>query len=146
MKHPFQFGKDTLTVGSALALAKGSLQGIFADETLLRIKKSHADVADIANGDRVVYGVNTGFGPLCTTIISREQTRKLQENILRSHSVGVGEHVPLEVVKLMLVTKLQALSYGYSGIAPETLDRILWFLDSNITPVVPNQGSVGASG
>ncbi|MEQ8470564.1 MAG: histidine ammonia-lyase [Marinoscillum sp.] len=146
MKHPFHFGKDTLTVGSALALAKGQSQGTFSDDTLNRIAKSHADVAEIANGDRVVYGINTGFGPLCTTIISKEQTRKLQENILRSHSVGVGENVPLEVVRLMLVTKLQALSYGYSGIAPGTLHRILWFLDNNITPVVPNQGSVGASG
>jgi len=146
MKHPFQFGKDTLTPGIALRIARGQQTGTFADDTINKIKKSHADVAEIANGDRVVYGINTGFGPLCTTIISKEQTRKLQENILRSHSVGVGAYVPLEIAKLMLVTKLQALSFGYSGIALETLERIKWHLEMDITPMVPTQGSVGASG
>lgn len=146
MKHPFQFGKDTLTPGIALALARGQLRGVFAPDTIDKIKKSQADVAEIASGDQVVYGINTGFGPLCTTIISKEQTRKLQENILRSHSVGVGAYIPDEVARLMLVTKLHALSYGFSGIAFDTLQRILWHLENDITPMVPSQGSVGASG
>ena len=63
MKHPFQFGKDTLTPGIALRIARGQQTGTFADDTINKIKKSHADVAEIANGDRVVYGINTGFGP-----------------------------------------------------------------------------------
>ncbi|REE05974.1 histidine ammonia-lyase [Marinoscillum furvescens] len=146
MKHPFQFGEDTLTPALALALARGSLNGAFSSTTKEKIIKSHDAVAAIANGDRVVYGVNTGFGPLCTTIISKEQTRALQENILRSHSVGVGDAVPQEVVKLMLVTKLHALSFGYSGIALATLERIHWHLQNDIIPMVPTQGSVGASG
>lgn len=146
MNHPFHFGQDQLTPGKALDLVRGKITGTFSAETITRIRKRHSDVASIANGDAVVYGVNTGFGPLCTTIISKEQTRKLQENILRSHSVGVGAYVPDEVSKLMLVTKLQALSYGYSGIAFETLQRILWMLENDITPLVPQQGSVGASG
>lgn len=140
------FGEDTLTAEKALALAHGTMKGSFAPDTLQRIEKSYRDVAEIALGNRVVYGINTGFGPLCTTIISGEQTRKLQENILRSHSVGVGDPVPPEVVKIMLVTKLQALSYGYSGINPETLQRILWHLENDLIPLVPCQGSVGASG
>jgi len=146
MKHPFHFGKDTLTPGVAMALARGTANGIFAEETIKNIEKSFQDVAEIANGDRVVYGINTGFGPLCTTIISKEETRKLQENILRSHSVGVGDFVPLEIAKLMLVTKLHALSFGHSGIAFTTLKRILWHLENDVTPMVPQQGSVGASG
>ncbi len=146
MKHPFHFGQDKLTPGIALELARGTRSGTFSDSTTQKINKSHQDVAEIVEGDQVVYGINTGFGPLCTTIISKEETKKLQENILRSHSVGVGNHVPLEVAKLMLVTKIHALSFGHSGIAFTTLQRILWHLENDVIPVVPNQGSVGASG
>lgn len=146
MIRPFYYGEDTLTPGVALRIARGKIKTALSDGILEKIRKSHQDVAEIANGDKVVYGVNTGFGPLCTTIISKDQTRKLQENILRSHSVGVGEYVPAEVVRLMLVTKIQALSYGYSGIALETLQRIMWHLEEGILPQVPKQGSVGASG
>lgn len=146
MKHPFHFGQDTLTPAIAMAIARGENKGVFSKATIQKINKSHEYVAQIADGDRVVYGINTGFGPLCTTIISKEQTKKLQDNILRSHSVGVGNEVPLEVAQLMLVTKLHALSFGYSGIAFATLQRILWHLENGVIPVVPNQGSVGASG
>ncbi|MFY0607281.1 MAG: histidine ammonia-lyase [Cyclobacteriaceae bacterium] len=146
MNHPFHLGKDVLTPGTALKIARGEISCAFAEETRAKIKQSHADVAAIADGDDVVYGINTGFGPLCTTIISKDQTRQLQENILRSHSVGVGKYSPLEISKLMLVTKLHSLSFGYSGIAQSTLDRILWLLNEDITPMVPRQGSVGASG
>ncbi len=146
MNHPFHLGKDVLTPSTALKITSGEISCVFASDTLERIKKSHADVAEIANGDEVVYGINTGFGPLCTTIISKAETRKLQENILRSHSVGVGKYVPIQISRLMLVSKLHSLSFGYSGISPETLDRILWFLEKEISPMVPRQGSVGASG
>lgn len=146
MARPFYYGDDTLTPGVALGIARGEIKAALSEAALTRIKRSCQHVADIADGDTVVYGVNTGFGPLCTTIISKDQTRKLQENILRSHSVGVGKNVPPEVVRLMLVTKIQALSYGYSGIAPETLERIIWHLEEDILPLVPRQGSVGASG
>lgn len=146
MSNPFYFGQDLLTPGLALVLARDPRRGTFSKDTLQKIDNSHRAVAAIAEGQQVVYGVNTGFGPLCTTIISKDQTRKLQENILRSHSVGVGAPVPIEVVRLMLVTKIQALSYGFSGIAPATLQRLLWHLTEDIIPVVPCQGSVGASG
>ncbi|MFT4833529.1 MAG: histidine ammonia-lyase [Marinoscillum sp.] len=146
MNHPFHLGKDDLTPGKALEIARGELQVAIAPDTLDRIKKSHADVLAIAQGDKVVYGVNTGFGPLCTTIISKADTTRLQENILRSHSVGVGANVPDEIARLMMISKLHSLSFGYSGIAPATLYRIIWMLENDITPIVPCQGSVGASG
>jgi len=95
---------------------------------------------------RVIYGVNTGFGPLCTTIISADETAQLQSNILQSHSVGVGEAVSEEIVRLMLMLKVHSLSMGYSGVATETVERILWHLNNDVIPIVPSQGSVGASG
>ncbi len=146
MNTPFHYGQDTLSVSAALAICSGKLPTAFSPSTIQKINTSAEAVKAIAEGDKVVYGVNTGFGPLCTTIISKDQTRKLQENILRSHSVGVGARVPDEIVRLMLVTKLHALSQGYSGIAFSTLERINWFLKNDLLPVVPCQGSVGASG
>ena len=146
MPHFFNFGQDSLSPGLALDLCAGSKTGEINSVARQKINASRANVAAIVKSNKVVYGVNTGFGPLCTTIISESDTQKLQDNILRSHSVGVGEPVPLEVAKLMLILKLQSLSYGFSGISIEVLERIQWHLNEDIIPYVPIQGSVGASG
>ena len=95
---------------------------------------------------KTVYGINTGFGPLCTTLISEEDTRKLQHNLLLSHAVGVGDPIPAEISRLMLILKVHSLAMGYSGISVNTLDRIIWHIENNVIPCVPSQGSVGASG
>lgn len=142
----FRYGIDHLTPLLALELARGKIRGFISPEAETLINRSHSYTRSIAESDDTVYGINTGFGPLCDTKISKEETRKLQENILRSHSVGVGDPVPVLVTRLMLVTKLHALSQGFSGISLTILQRILLFLEENITPVVPNKGSVGASG
>jgi histidine ammonia-lyase len=93
-----------------------------------------------------IYGINTGFGSLCNVKISDTNLSKLQENLVRSHSCGTGEEVPLEIVKLMLLLKIQSLSYGYSGIQLETVERLIAFYNNDILPVVFTQGSLGASG
>ncbi len=146
MTKTFFYGSDTLGVSTAFNLIDGSFHGAFNDAAKHLIEKSAANVQNIINRGEVVYGVNTGFGPLCTTIINKGQTKSLQENILRSHSVGVGEATPREVVKLMMITKIHALSKGYSGISMKVLERIQWHLEHDIIPLVPQQGSVGASG
>jgi len=147
MKTPtFNAGSDHLSAGIALEIVRGK-RSISIDENARdRINVSHQAVQTIVARKDIVYGINTGFGPLCTTIISESETRKLQENLLRSHSVGVGENIPTEIARMMLVLKLQSLSQGYSGTAIDTLERIIWHLEKDITPVVPSQGSVGASG
>ncbi len=111
-----------------------------------RVRQSYGHVQSIVREHRTVYGINTGFGPLCDTKISEEDTRALQYNILQSHSVGVGNPIPETISRLMLVTKVQALAQGFSGVAPDTLERIVWHIDQHITPLVPEKGSVGASG
>ena len=142
----FNYGADFLTVSKALAISKGRLKGALNPETRQKIKVSSAIVEKIAVSDKAVYGINTGFGPLCTSMISSEDTKKLQENILKSHAVGVGEPIDEEISRLMLVLKLQALAQGYSGIQEATLDRMIWHLETAAIPLVPKQGSVGASG
>ncbi|MDI5894860.1 histidine ammonia-lyase [Flavobacterium algoritolerans] len=93
-----------------------------------------------------IYGINTGFGSLCNVKISNENLSKLQENLVKSHSCGTGEEVPTEIVKLMLLLKIQSLSYGHSGIQLQTVERLIAFYNNDILPVIYTQGSLGASG
>ncbi len=145
-QESFNYGKDKLSAGLALDLAHSRMHGQISPEVRKRVRQSWAAVQSIVKRGKVVYGVNTGFGPLCTTLISEEDTRKLQDNILRSHSVGMGGYVPDEIARLMMVLKMHALAQGYSGIAETTLDRIDWHIQNDVVPAVPEQGSVGASG
>lgn len=142
----FKFGLDRLTSSTALKIARKEVMGGFASETIDRIRHASEYVLTLAQGDEAVYGINTGFGPLCNTIISKEDTVELQRRILISHSVGVGEPIPPETVRLMLILKVHALAKGHSGISLEILERILWHLEEDVLPMVPEQGSVGASG
>ncbi len=146
ISHHFSYGEDYLTSGTAIKIAQGDIKGIISETTRERIQKSRQVVDNIVDKGHPVYGINTGFGPLCTTKISKEETKVLQSNILQSHSVGVGEPIDSQIAKLMMILKVQSLSKGYSGIAIKTIERILWHIDNNAIPVVPSQGSVGASG
>ncbi|MCB0397248.1 MAG: histidine ammonia-lyase [Flavobacteriales bacterium] len=146
MSKTFSFGTDRLTVALALDLAAGRVTGTLSSRVVDQVRKSRQAVDDIVKGSDILYGVNTGFGPLCQTRISPEDTEQLQVNLIKSHSVGVGEAVSPLLSRLMLITKLQALTLGFSGVSVELLERILWHIDNNVIPVVPSQGSVGASG
>ena len=101
---------------------------------------------EIVASDKTVYGINTGFGPLCTTKISAKDTKQLQYNILKSHSVGVGKPIDSQIAKLMMILKVHSLAQGFSGIQLSTIERIIWHIDNDAIPIVPEQGSVGASG
>ncbi len=142
----FHYGQDHLTASLALQLATKEIKGILSPETIAKVEQSAQAVAQIAQGEAAVYGINTGFGPLCTTRISAADTTTLQENLLKSHAVGLGDLIPEEISRLMLVLKIHALAQGFSGIRLETLERILWMLENDMIPTVPEQGSVGASG
>ena len=143
--NSFIYG-DHITAGIALAVCKRSLKAELGKGSLEKVRASQHIVSDIAKGEKVVYGINSGFGPLCTTKISPQDTKVLQSNILKSHSVGTGDSIPQEIAKLMLILKVQALAQGFSGITVSTLKRIIWHIDNDIIPIVPSQGSVGASG
>lgn len=93
-----------------------------------------------------VYGITTGFGSLCNVKIDKEKLSQLQKNLVMSHACGTGEEVPREIVKLMILLKIVSLSYGYSGVKIETVQRLADMFNSNVIPVVYQQGSLGASG
>src|SRR6476659_1737675 len=146
MKQPFFYGKEKLTVQKAISLAEGGLEGKLDPDVIGRIQQSQKHIQHMADANKTVYGVTTGFGILANTRINDADTATLQYKILQSHSVGVGDPVPLDIAKLMLITKVHALAQGYSGIQLSTLQRILWHIEQNVIPVVPEKGSVGASG
>lgn len=100
----------------------------------------------IAESEVPIYGVTTGFGSLCKISISEDQLSQLQINLMMSHACGVGERVSNEIVKIMLLLKIQSLSYGYSGSKLDTVERLIDFFNNDIYPIVYRQGSVGASG
>ncbi len=142
----FSLGEDHLTAGLTIAIAEGRVKARISQKSREKVRSSQRVVEQIVAAGEPVYGINTGFGPLCTTRISAEETRILQENILQSHSVGVGQPIDSMLSKVMMILKAHALARGFSGISEVTLDRILWHIDKDIIPVVPSQGSVGASG
>ena len=139
-------GIDTLTIKDLVELSEDDAYVELSKKSIDQVEQSAEFVDAIIENGKITYGINTGFGPLCNTIISKEDTSKLQDNILRSHSVGVGNPIEPKIAKMMLVLKLQALSMGFSGVQKTTLQRIEFFINHNIIPVVPEQGSVGASG
>ena len=118
-----------------------------SEEAIVNIQKCR-DYLDkkMASHSEPIYGINTGFGSLCNVKISSENLSKLQENLVKSHSCGTGEEVPIDIVKLMLLLKIQSLSYGHSGIQLQTVERLIAFFNNDILPVVYTQGSLGASG
>lgn len=146
MPNTFSYGTGQLTTGICLSIAAGNTRGVIEQEAAANIVSSWEEVKKIVHSQQPVYGINTGFGPLCDTHISEIDTCLLQINILKSHSVGVGNAIPIEIAKIMMITKVHALAQGYSGIALSTLERIVWHIDNDIIPVVPEKGSVGASG
>lgn len=142
----FNYGIDQLTVDKVIDIAKGTLVGVVSEEAISKVTACRSKVEKMANSNKAVYGINTGFGPLCDVQISPAETNKLQENLLITHAVGVGNPIDKAVSKIMLICKVHALCQGYSGIRLEVINRILFFIENDLVPVVPEQGSVGASG
>ena len=128
----------------ALALGKASIT--LDPQSQARVEANRrALLARVANGD-VLYGVNTGFGSLCTTVIPSNALGALQTNLIRSHAAGTGSEIGPELVRLMLATKVRALSKGFSGIEGSTLAALNALLTEDILPCIPSMGSLGASG
>ncbi len=118
-----------------------------SEEAKLNIEKCRAYLdAKMLTNEKPIYGINTGFGSLYNVTISNENLTKLQENLVKSHACGTGDEVPQEIVKLMLLLKIQSLSYGHSGVQLATVERLVDFYNNDVLPVIYTQGSLGASG
>jgi histidine ammonia-lyase len=139
--HP---GKSTLAFWRGIADGAGPLT--LADDAWPAIERSRALVEAALASDRIIYGVNTGFGKLAGTRIAADDLKTLQRNLVLSHSAGVGEPLARPIVRLTLALKIASLARGYSGVRRVVVERLLDFLQNNLLPEIPAQGSVGASG
>ena len=144
MKHIIN--EEFLSIEKLKSILFSDTQLALSEVATDKINKCRAFLNEIATTDEVHYGINTGFGSLCDTVISRDQLSELQKNLVMSHACGLGERVPNTIVKLMLLLKIQGLSYGHSGVQLITVQRLIDFYNNNIYPVVYQLGSLGASG
>ncbi|MDA8236924.1 MAG: histidine ammonia-lyase [Chloroflexi bacterium] len=135
-----------LSIADVEAVARGGARAVLDVHARARMAEARAVVERLAASGEVVYGITTGFGDLATVVIPPAETRRLQENLLASHAVGVGPALPRDVVRAMLLLRANTLALGHSGCRPVLVDRLLRLLELGIHPVVPAQGSVGASG
>jgi histidine ammonia-lyase len=140
------YGVDFFNINNIITILNDPKKAQLNKEARAKILKSQQNVLQIVLSDRTVYGINTGFGPLCDVKISEEETAQLQYNLIISHAVGVGKPIAKELSKVMMITKIHALSRGFSGVSLEVIERLICMLEKDIIPVVPEQGSVGASG
>ena len=117
-----------------------------SDAAVANVVRAHDFLQEVVASGRTVYGVNTGFGQLAHVRVGEDELHQLQDNILRSHAAGLGTPLPPEVVRWMLLFKVCGLIRGHSGVQPQTVDRLVDFYNEGLMPVVPRQGSLGASG
>ncbi|MFW9767459.1 MAG: histidine ammonia-lyase [Candidatus Thorarchaeota archaeon] len=143
---PVMVDGESLTLEDVVQVARYNEPVLLHESTIPRISSSRAVVEAAIKEGKVVYGINTGFGDLSDVCISSVDLAKLQVNLIRSHSVGVGDPFPVEVVRGMMLLRANALAKGYSGVRLEVISTLIELLNKDVTPVVPQQGSVGSSG
>jgi len=128
------------------AVADRDAEVVAGTDLATRMAPSRAFVAEVLAEDRTVYGITTGFGAMASTHIPPEEAAELQVALVRSHAAGVGPSLPPELVRAMLLLRARTLSQGHSGVRPAIVERLIELLQRDLLPVVPSQGSVGASG
>jgi histidine ammonia-lyase len=138
-------GRD-LTIDNVVEVARGRRPVMLAPDAAERMRASRAVIERLVADGATVYGVTTGFGDLADVRIEPSQTAELQRNLVRSHAAGVGEPLPIDVVRAMLLLRANALAVGLSGVRTELVDLLVGMLNRAVHPLIPSRGSVGASG
>lgn len=138
---------NSLTIEQVAQIANDpAVQVSLSPDAISRMRASRAVVDDWVERGAVVYGITTGFGEFANVVIGREHLDRLQENLIRSHSVGAGDWMPAPVMRAMMALRINALAKGFSGVRVETVMTLVEMLNRNLTPAAPMQGSVGSSG
>ncbi len=137
---------DSLLIEDLVNVSRNKQQVALDDEALKRVVRSRTMLEKLVEDEAVVYGITTGFGRFCNVTISRNDAIQLQKNLIASHATAVGEPLPEEVVRGALLLRINALARGCSGVRPLILERLIDLLNKEVIPVIPEQGSLGASG
>ncbi|TGV06072.1 histidine ammonia-lyase, partial [Mesorhizobium sp. M00.F.Ca.ET.186.01.1.1] len=142
----FQMNGYQLRIEDVALIAREFVHIELTSEALENVRRSRAMVEEMVQQQKVVYGITTGFGKFSDVMIQGEDVSKLQENLIMSHACGMGDPYPVEVVRAMMALRINALAKGYSGIREETLLQLVELCNRGVHPVIPQQGSLGASG
>lgn len=137
---------NSLSLEDFIEVVRFKAKVIISDEAKDRITKCRTYLEELINRDNIIYGVNTGFGKLSQIKINLSDMTKLQENLLKSHACGVGNYLDEETTRGIMLLRINALSKGYSGIRLEVIERLVFYLNEDILPLIPEKGSLGASG
>ena len=147
MNKIHQISAEHLTIEQIGEIIKNGTKLELSEDARQRIIRCREYLDNkIIESETPIYGVTTGFGSLCKISIDKDSLSQLQKNLVMSHACGVGDRVPNEIVKIMLLLKIQSLSYGYSACQLKTVERLIDFFNNDIYPIVYMQGSLGASG
>ena len=138
-------GKD-LTIEDIVAVSRQNAEVKISADSKKRIKDSKKIVEDIVKSGKPTYGISTGFGELSTVTITKDQNGALQRNLILSHSCGVGNPFPEDIVRAIMLLRLNTHASGFSGVSPEVPEILLQMLNKGVTPFVPEKGSLGSSG
>ncbi|MCD6376020.1 MAG: aromatic amino acid lyase, partial [Caldisericaceae bacterium] len=139
-------GLDDLTLKDLAYFLENRPQIVIDQSVKEKIEKSYQVIKEIIEQDKVVYGVTTGFGKFADVRIKPEQTRELQRRLVVSHAAGTGKPMAANIVRLMMLLKIKNLSQGFSGVRWTVVEQLVNMLNGGIVPLVPEKGSVGASG
>jgi histidine ammonia-lyase len=137
---------NSLTLKDLVNVARHGYKVELDSEARKRVEKSRAFVDKLVNEEKVVYGITTGFGKFSDVVITKDEAKDLQRNLIISHACGVGPHFSEDVVRAIMVMRANALSKGFSGIQPKTLDTLIQMINKGVHPAIPEKGSLGASG
>jgi histidine ammonia-lyase len=147
LKSEFIIPSSGLTLSDIKKIISEKLTIKLSKEAILRIKNNRVFLDNkLSDSNEVFYGINTGFGSLCNELISNNDLKKLQVNLVKSHACGAGREIDLSIVKLMLLLKVNALSMGFSAVKLNTVEKLIFLFNNDILPVVFESGSLGASG
>lgn len=144
--HEVCIDGETLRIKDIVSVSREYAKVSIPEKVKDKVKRSRVVLQKIIEEKKVVYGVNTGFGALCNVVISPDEIRQLQSNLIRSHSSGVGKSLDTETVRALMLLRANTLAKGHSGIRLETLETLVEMLNRKVHPVIPAKGSVGASG
>lgn len=145
-KNDFIIDGSNLTVENSISIVRSGLKLKLHPASLKKIKASRKLVEEWISKDEIIYGITTGFGEFKNVKISSKDLNTLQHNLVKSHSAGVGSLIPDEIVRLMILFRINSLAKGLSGVRTELMESLIKFFNSGITPLIPSQGSVGSSG
>ncbi|WP_206808686.1 histidine ammonia-lyase [Paradesulfitobacterium ferrireducens] len=137
---------SSLTIEDVVAVARHGAKVELSSQGAINMEISYQMVRTLLEEKKVVYGITTGFGKFSNVVINKDQTEQLQKNLIMSHATGVGNPLPTEVVRGIMLLRANALTKGYSGIRPEVVEVLISMLNKGVHPIVPEKGSVGSSG